>query len=723
MERRAVRLAAMAAILAAAGSSGVAGAAEPAHAEAGEQSRQQERQKELAARRADMAGQLRRLRELRVPDNIGEIRAKIKEIAERNKGRTGEGFMFRPREEDTVNVVENRMFSDEPSAFDCLTVFSRKLQERGIDLIVVPVPNNQMVYSMRLFKDLTPRHTVWPAYVEGMIKLLDNDVEVLDLSEPFRAYEGKGYVKHPFDHHWGSAGRQLAARLLAERLQRYGFVREAAPQRSRFTTETGTHWPPTSLVDQNKLTEAEKKQLRLPADEEVVRVRYTGGQPDGNSPILVIGDSNVIDRTDSVPGDSGVDRLLSREIGIVVETRGQHAGARTQAYRYSSLYAKLTPQPRVIIYCMCVGAMGNGKWPLETTKGMKPPDIDVYATVTKAPKLPDPKTATYKDALMMSECEVQEGMEKGKAILVVQWVMKDRKLVPAPISKVGSKPGLVLTSWEDAVAAEPRLGEVMMLNESDKLDAPTYWVAKCNGTYAKRDGNWTSTSTWNGEAVPDPATTNETIDLDDANAGHTVTFDPATNDPSGPQVYDYTVEHHLKRSTLNVRSGTLKASRAVSSFGGRLNISGGTYSVREVFNCRAAVHISGGTFEVAGATDFWDATNTQSDGLLKVGALKWRKPSGRSKGYQLSGGEVRVTAGTLKFFPDHPKYPNHFKFMADSTGVLKIRTTKDPKSFYAAMLGKEIVREDPNDDWVYGRETIDGDTYATLAVKASKQAK
>jgi len=688
-----------------------------------------ERARELAARERDMQAQLRKLRALKVPDNIDEIRATFKRIVEENKGRTGKGFLLRPHEEEARNVVENRMFAGDPSAFDCLTEFSRKLKERDIDLIVVPVPNNHMLYAARLFGNLTPQHTVWPAYVEGMIKLIENDVEILDLSEPFRAYDGEGYCKHPFDHHWASAGRELAAKLLAERLQRYKFVRGAAPGRKRFAAETATHWIPNSLVAQNDLTKEEAAGLTWPEEEKYVKVRYGGKDTGSIHPILIVGDSNVIDSTDGVPKDAGVDRLLSSEIGILVEARGRHAGARYQAHRYMSLYSKIEPQPRVVLYVMRAGAMGHGDWPLKPNKSVAAPRLRVRATVTKTTKLPDPKSATYKDALTVSECKVTKGLEKGRTILVVQWIMKDRQLLPATIDKVGRSGEMELISWEDAMAANPALAETMILNDSEALDAPMYWLRpliRPGLAYAGRDGLWTDPSTWRSGKVPvEDAELRITL-RDELENPFTVTFDPKAHQPDGRQTYTYArSDLDLMRCRLIVKSGTLKFNTVQCNWPGPLVVEGGKLEFSRVQGSSFRIHldIRGGEFHAPANSKQGfdlDRVSTQSGGLYKAPGLSYSgSPHFRGRGHDLSGGVVQLTEPRLHFDwnDKDQRRKTHLRFMDDSTGVLKVRTDKDPKAFFSPMLGKEIVREDPEDGWVFGQETIDGDTYATLALR------
>ena len=233
-------------------------------------------------------------------------------------------------------------------------------------------------------------------------------------------------------------------------------------------------------------------------------------------------------------------------------------------------------------------------------------------------------------------------------------------------------------------------------------------------TFTAGDGQWTTGSTWDGGSVPDTSTSN-TLKMEMSDGTDTdVIFDPATDDPTGPQEYDYANATINPQGSLTVESGTLKCKSLVCSFGGNLIINDGTMYAGIWGNGRIYVDIDGGTYEVGGVA-YHDYTTTQTDGLMKVGGLEYQ-PGSHSEGHLLSGGVVQVEdPAEFTFFPNDGSHPNNFVFTAGSTGVLKIKTDTAPATFYAGLIDDEIIK-DAGDGWIYGQENIGGSNYATLAV-------
>jgi len=67
-------------------------------------------------------------------------------------------------------------------------------------------------------------------------------------------------------------------------------------------------------------------------------------------------------------------------------------------------------------------------------------NLVVRAEVISTSKVPDPKTVPYKESLVFTKYKVlsvQSGQYKEKEILVAQWGMKDKKILPAARIRVG----------------------------------------------------------------------------------------------------------------------------------------------------------------------------------------------------------------------------------------------------------------------------------------------
>lgn len=95
------------------------------------------------------------------------------------------------------------------------------LKQKGIHLIVVPVPTQVTTHAHRLSERFGPDRDLMPAYTKSLIDLIDAGVEVIDLRQAYaEAAEAKIPVMHLADHHWAGGGLAIAAKELAPRLLR-----------------------------------------------------------------------------------------------------------------------------------------------------------------------------------------------------------------------------------------------------------------------------------------------------------------------------------------------------------------------------------------------------------------------------------------------------------------------------------------------------------------------
>ena len=124
----------------------------------------------------------------------------------------------------------NHRFTDllrleEPPALKMLVALDRELARKGIDLLVVPFPLKEEI-NASLFSDVGPAEgSLSPARLQCMHWLLKYDVEVVDLAPALReARDFRPWLYYDFDdHHPAQGGIELAAEVIAKRLQRYKF--------------------------------------------------------------------------------------------------------------------------------------------------------------------------------------------------------------------------------------------------------------------------------------------------------------------------------------------------------------------------------------------------------------------------------------------------------------------------------------------------------------------
>jgi len=226
--------------------------------------------------------------------------------------------------------------------FDAVAAFDKQLKARGIDLIFVPLPDKVCIYGdwLRIAADSPPKAPLCTAAKHLMKRLLEADVECVDVYTPFLAYRAEHGDDKPLyydrDSHWRNVAARIAAGKIAERLKRYDFVAKALAGGNRYST---------------------KPELRRdkPDDIEVV-LDARGGRyrDDAGSPILIMGDSNLMYNMGPTGGHmpAHVGRHIGMPLTFVCPTFGDAPGRiRNQ------LDGK-----KVIVWAQ-IGRTLIGKWP------------------------------------------------------------------------------------------------------------------------------------------------------------------------------------------------------------------------------------------------------------------------------------------------------------------------------------------------------------------------
>lgn len=120
-----------------------------------------------------------------------------------------------------------------------LDSLNRQLRGRGIDLIVVPFPTKEAVHADQ-FSDQAPGDGIYaPWRHRFLLELLERDIEVIDLTSAFQQNEDDHdyiYYDAP-DLHPADGGIQIAAKKIAERLQRYEIEKRPTHPAHRFKFE------------------------------------------------------------------------------------------------------------------------------------------------------------------------------------------------------------------------------------------------------------------------------------------------------------------------------------------------------------------------------------------------------------------------------------------------------------------------------------------------------
>jgi hypothetical protein len=139
-------------------------------------------------------------------------------------------YFFKPGLNYMLARADARMnATNDPVA--AIVDFRDQLAARGIQLMVMPIPNKDSIYPGRLSSRIeSGRTVVAPRTRELMAKLRAANVEVVDVFEAFRQArekngdESRSALYLAQDTHWSPAGVDLVAKLVARRLTALGWV-------------------------------------------------------------------------------------------------------------------------------------------------------------------------------------------------------------------------------------------------------------------------------------------------------------------------------------------------------------------------------------------------------------------------------------------------------------------------------------------------------------------
>jgi hypothetical protein len=195
------------------------------------------------------------------------------------------------------------------------------LEKQGIDLIFVPVPRAADIYPDRIAKSTPPDKIVAPQVKKLQLDLLKSDVEVLDLLPEFLVArtESPESLSVPDDPHWGPAGQEIAARLIAERLSRYPFVQSAIAKPPLFHEKEVSR--PLTGGWRRLLTSEQVRRLEDSTQvigTQIFDAQNRGFQPVDSSPVVLMGDSLCTSMNHLLAPATALDAQISKRINLPI---------------------------------------------------------------------------------------------------------------------------------------------------------------------------------------------------------------------------------------------------------------------------------------------------------------------------------------------------------------------------------------------------------------------
>ena len=382
------------------------------------------------------------------------------------KALTGYG----PLREEPRSVASDPSVRDWQSPLPVIGRFAQQLQDRNVELWIVPVPMKESIYPEMLTNKAVNGPVTHPQQSQVAGELSRYGVKILWLDQLFWEMKkhdseaGPVYLRQ--DTHWSprameAAAVEIAKSLKAELGQEFG--------RSEFTAQSrGDLVEKLNLADRSNLFPMESATLHV-----------VSAKSDPQSPIVLLGDSfvNIYDDPSLGFGDTPLSAgfaqhlmaACGRPVHVIAKNGG---GATTVREQLAKLPEDLLRQKKVVIWVLAARdlflsrseAIANRvEWSDVTfnsqhsTPGSPGNEVpmEMEATVTGISEFPaDPKTTPYASAVFCVRYRVErivDGDKPTDEIFVYHPLFQKREFQPAATVKMGQRYHLKLQAWTEAL--------------------------------------------------------------------------------------------------------------------------------------------------------------------------------------------------------------------------------------------------------------------------------
>jgi alginate O-acetyltransferase complex protein AlgJ len=295
-----------------------------------------------------------------------ELAAKVATLERRNAGATAgvDGWLFLTSE--LRFLAQGRFWGDaaaavarvrKPQAADPLPAivdFHRQKKERGIELVVVPVPPKAAIYPDKLGVATKVEPGVAAPLLEQFEgELRSRGVEVLDLSAAFAKERSAaaGPVYCQTDSHWSGLGCVWAGKAIAEHVR--GKIATPVARKNyaaEMRTVTINGDLPALLPPDVAKPPPEKISVRAISEANGAAI-----SADANSPVLILGDSHTLVFHEFLAEKAGLLDQLGYELGFapdLIGTRGSGATAvRVSLYRKTRSDPAYLAKKKIVVWC------------------------------------------------------------------------------------------------------------------------------------------------------------------------------------------------------------------------------------------------------------------------------------------------------------------------------------------------------------------------------------
>jgi hypothetical protein len=230
------------------------------------------------------------------------------------------------------------------------------LAARGIQLLVVPVPNKESIYPDRLTRRVASGQTMMSATTRSVLaRLKSANVECMDLFALFAearmnpAAFGTAQLYLAQDSHWSPAGAKLAAQAVARRLIERGWA-EPGTTEYRERAASVERLGDVLQMLQCPVIESRVALEKVPSAQVFRADTSQAYEDEASSQILVLGDSFLRIYERDEPGSAGFSAHLAKELKQPLTSLASDGGASTLVRQELFRRPALLRNKRVVVW-------------------------------------------------------------------------------------------------------------------------------------------------------------------------------------------------------------------------------------------------------------------------------------------------------------------------------------------------------------------------------------
>ncbi len=376
------------------------------------------------------------------------------------------------------------------SSISCILDMQKQLEERGIQLILLPTPLKPMICAHNLDKRFDPKtqlihpdFSIWKKKLEEEgITIIDPTIELQNLHQSIPAFLQS-------DTHWSPEGMNLVAKQLANTIQKEALLTQSQTYQviDSSILHRGDIYSMLRLSDEISWIPMEQIKTNMILDEVG---NFHSRQ--STAEILLLGDSftNIYSVGNMGWGRSSglaeeLSFLLQAPIDIISQNdNGSYATRKILQDKMAKGEDRLNGK-KIIIWQFAMRELTQGKWEKINFELGSSSDMNQYltleenekvtleATLSEIASIPHPSNVTYEEHVIALRITNIEGFPDKEALVYVM-AMEKRKLLPAANLCIDDRITLTLENWGEHEAIEGAFNR-SELDSDITLNAQPLW--------------------------------------------------------------------------------------------------------------------------------------------------------------------------------------------------------------------------------------------------------